>query len=133
VRGVKVVEFDTECIQVGELLGGNALDQFLRRYIFLTCTNHDRRAVRIAGANVNAVVATQFLEAHPDIRLDVFHQVAQVNGSIGIRQRAGNEHGASGVCHRVIVFRLAAIKGGDYATSCRSQALFGGCLRRARD
>jgi hypothetical protein len=38
-----------------------------------------------------AFVATQFLEPNPDISLNVFQQVAEVNGTIGIGQGAGDE------------------------------------------
>ena len=46
----------------------------------------------IVRTNVVAVLATDFLIAHPDIRLNVFQQMAQVDGAIGVRQGAGYQN-----------------------------------------
>jgi hypothetical protein len=39
---------------------------------------HDRRAVRVVGADEVHLVALHPLEAHPDVGLDVLHDVADV-------------------------------------------------------
>ena len=39
---------------------------------------HDRRAVRVVGADEVHLVPLHPLEAHPDVGLDVFHDVADV-------------------------------------------------------
>jgi len=52
---------------------------------------HDRRAVRVVGANVIAEVAALFLETHPNVGLNVFNQVTEMNGAVGVRQCAGDE------------------------------------------
>jgi hypothetical protein len=38
----------------------------------------------IVSTDIHAVMALHFLQANPDIRLDSFHQVAQMNITIGI-------------------------------------------------
>ena len=53
----------------------------------------------IVGADVVAFVAAQTLETHPDVGLDVFDHVAEVNGAVGIRQGAGYEYAAFGLRH----------------------------------
>ena len=61
---------------------------------------HDRRAVGVVGAHKPGGVATQASRAHPDVGLDVTHQVAQVQGAVGIGQGSGNERGTGhGVRH----------------------------------
>jgi len=67
------------------------LDQLLRRDAFLLGTQHDRRAVRVVGTDVPALVAGHLLEAHPDVGLDVFDQVAEVDGAVGVGQGGGDE------------------------------------------
>jgi hypothetical protein len=39
-----------------------------------------------------AFVTAHFLEAHPDIGLDVFDQMAEVNAAVGIGQGGGNKN-----------------------------------------
>jgi len=36
-------------------------------------------------------VAAQFLKAHPNVGLDVFDHVAEMDAAVGIGQRGGNE------------------------------------------
>ena len=55
---------------------------------------HDRRAVGVVGADVDAVVAAQLLEADPDVGLDVLDHVAEVDRAVGVGQRAGDEDAA---------------------------------------
>jgi hypothetical protein len=45
----------------------------------------------VIGANVMDLMAAHALEANPYISLDVFHQVANMDLTIGIRQGGGNE------------------------------------------
>ena len=41
-----------------------------------------------------ALMPAQALEAYPDIGLDIFHHVAEVDGAVGIRQGAGDKNAA---------------------------------------
>ena len=83
---VVVVEPDSEAGEIAGMLAMHAGDQLFRRDAFLLGAQHDRRAVRVVGTDVPALVAGHFLEAHPDIGLDVFDQVAEVNGAVGVGQ-----------------------------------------------
>jgi hypothetical protein len=53
--------------------------------------DHDRRAVRVVGADEVHLVAAHALEAHPDVGLDVLHDVADVERAVGVRQGGGDE------------------------------------------
>ena len=65
-------------------------DSFFRA-AFPASSNHDRRAVRVVGTDIEAPMAAQFLKSHPDVRLDVFHQMADMDMSVGVRQRGGDK------------------------------------------
>ena len=58
---------------------------------FFASPNHDRRAVRVVGTDVNAAIAPQLLESNPNVGLDVLDQMTNVNWSVGVRQGAGNQ------------------------------------------
>ena len=59
----------------------------------------------IIGADIVTFVPSHFLKAHPDIGLDILHQVAQVNITVGVGQSTGDEdfarlgHGLPSVCY----------------------------------
>ena len=69
----------------------HAGDQRLRCDAFLFGAKHNRRAVRIVGTDVGRGVADQILKAHPNVGLNIFDQVTEVNGAVGVRQGGGNE------------------------------------------
>ena len=70
-------------------------DQLLRRDAFGLRLEHDGRAVRVIRADVVALMAAQLLKPHPDVGLNGLEDVAQMQGSIGVRQGAGDEDSAS--------------------------------------
>ena len=92
VRRVVIVETDQEAGEIARVLAMDALDQHLRRDALLLGAQHDRRAVRVVGADVPALVAEHLLEAYPDVGLDVFDEVAEVDRAIGVRQGGGDEN-----------------------------------------
>ncbi|MOA03297.1 hypothetical protein D3C78_1227960 [compost metagenome] len=92
VGRVEVVEVDQEVGEVAAVLGLHAGDQRLRGDAFLLGAQHDRRAVGVVGADVDALVAAQLLEAHPHVGLDVLEHVTQVDRAVGVGQGAGDEN-----------------------------------------
>jgi len=84
VRAAVVVEFDLEAGKVALMLFVRPRDELFFRHAMLLGTDHDRSAVGVVGAKVNAVVSAQLLKADPDIGLNVFNQVANVNRTVGI-------------------------------------------------
>ncbi len=100
VGAAVVVELDIEAGEIAHVRLLHIGDQFFFGAAFLAGTDHDRGAVSIVGTDVNAAVAAQLLEPHPDIGLDILHQVPDMDVPVGIRQRGRNEDLARG-CFRL--------------------------------
>ena len=61
--------------------------------------DHYGCAVGIVSADIGALLATELLEANPDVGLDVFQQMAEMNGAIGIGKGTGDQYLAGSVTH----------------------------------
>ncbi len=92
MSGVVVVKTDVEAGKVFLMLLTNPVNQLLWRNTLTLCPQHDGSTVSIIGTNVIAVMAPHLLIAHPDIRLNVFQQMPQVNRAVGVGQGAGNQN-----------------------------------------
>ncbi|KAG1259054.1 hypothetical protein G6F65_015401 [Rhizopus arrhizus] len=86
-----VVETDVEAVQVLRARSGVAGDQRLRRDAFLFSLQHDGRAVRVIRPYEVHRVARHSHRTNPDIGLDVLHDVADVESSVGVGQRSGDK------------------------------------------
>lgn len=64
-------------------------DEFFGGDVSLLGAEHDRGPVGIIAADIEARMALKLLKAHPDVGLDMFHQVAEMNRAIGVGQGAG--------------------------------------------
>ena len=91
VRGVVVVEGDAEGGEVAQVLAVHALDELLGGEAFLLGAQHHRRAVGVVRAHVVHRMTSHALEAHPDVGLDVAHEVAEVDVAVGVGQGVGDE------------------------------------------
>jgi len=89
-----VIETNEKIGEIGAMFVADAGDEFLRRDPLVLRAQHDRRAVRVVGADVIDLVTPHALEARPDVGLDVFDHVAQVDGAVGIGQGGGDEDAA---------------------------------------
>ena len=76
----------------GPMLPFHLPDQFLRGDIFLFCLEHDGRPMGVVSTYIDAIMAAHFLKTHPDIRLDIFHQVSDMDWAIGIGQGTGYQN-----------------------------------------
>ena len=65
--------------------------KLLRRHTGFFSCNHDRRTMCVVCAHKIDMVALHALKPNPDISLDVFHDVANVELAIGIGQGGGDE------------------------------------------
>ena len=90
VRAAVVVELDAEPREVFLVSLLHLGDEVFLGAPLLAGTQHDRRAVGIVGTHVAAFVAAQLLEAHPEVGHQVFHQMADVDVPIGVRQSRGH-------------------------------------------
>ena len=93
---VIIVVADEKTGEVGEVLFAHFGNHVFRRNALFLRGKHHGRAVSVVGAAVVAFVAAQFLEAHPNIGLDVFDHVAEVDAAVGIGQRGSDKDFA---CH----------------------------------
>ena len=73
-------------------------DQLLRRHAIGFGPEHDRRAVRVVRAHEMHLATLHPLEPHPDVGLDVLHDVADMKRPVGIWQRCGDEKSARHCC-----------------------------------
>ena len=99
--GVIVVERNPEVPEVGPMLLADHLDESFRGHPFLLGLEHDGGAVSVVGAHVRAAAAESALEPHPDVGLDVFHHVPEVNRAVGVGQSARHHESASRFGHGI--------------------------------
>jgi hypothetical protein len=92
VRAAIMVEFNIEPGKIAHVLLLDLGDEILFAAAFLLGPNHNRRAVRVVGTDVDAPLAAEFSKSHPDVGLQVFDQMPDMNRSIGVRQRGGNQY-----------------------------------------
>jgi hypothetical protein len=86
-----VVEADVEAVEVPRARRRDLGDELLRLDAGGLGLEHDRRTVRVVGADEVDLVTLHPLEAHPDVGLDVLHDVPDVERAVRIRQRRGDE------------------------------------------
>ena len=96
VGGVPVVKSDVKTIQIRLAPFGNVGNELLGRDTRFLSGNHDGRAMGVIGADEVDLVALHALKTHPDVGLDVLHDVANVKVTVGIRQGGGDKELARG-------------------------------------
>ena len=102
MRGIVIIETDAEIGKVALVFLAHARDERLRADALLLGAQHHRRAVGVVGADVVTFVPAHFLEAHPDIGLNVFHEVPEVKRAVGVGQGAGDEDFAFFLGHKIV-------------------------------
>ena len=123
----KIVEADVEGSEIFLEASVVVFDDLFRRDPVLARADHDRRAMGVAGADKQAIVAEHALEAHPDVGLDVLHQMPHMGQAVGIGQGGGDEDTTA-------VGHATGSAAGDAALSHRARPDTGiaGPLRRFR-
>jgi hypothetical protein len=91
IRAVPVVKLDVKTVQIGLAASGNVGHKLLRGDARLFGGNHDGRAVCVVRAHEINLVALHSLETHPDVGLDVLHDVTDVEVAVGVGQSGGNK------------------------------------------
>ena len=102
VGAVPKIKLDVEIVQVFFAARGDFGDELLGRDALFLGSNHDGGAVRIVRAHPMHVVAAHSFVTHPDVGLDVFHDVADVEGTVGVWKRRCHEKIAFLVSHRFL-------------------------------
>ncbi len=112
MRRMPVVVRDVEAVEVALAARGDAGDERLRGLARLLRRQHDRRAVRVVGADEMHLVPLHALEPHPDVGLDVLHDVADVERAVGVGQGGGDKelagHALLGENHEFSLRRACA-------------------------
>ena len=96
IGAVPVVKTDVKAIQILFAPCGNVCHKLLRGFACFFGSNHDGCAVGIVSTHKFHIVALHALKAHPNVGLDVFHDVADVKSTVGVGQGSGDEKLA---CH----------------------------------
>ena len=91
-----VIKIDIKRGKIRLMFGFDIGDLLFSGMTQLLGFEHDRGTVGVIGTHISTIHPTQFLEAHPNVGLDIFHQMAEVDRTIGIRQCAGNQYFTSG-------------------------------------
>ena len=89
---VIIVVTDAKACEIGKMLGVGFFYQRFGGDALFFGGEHDGRAVGVVGAAVVAFVSARFLKAHPDVGLDVFHHVPQMDSAVGIGQGGSYEN-----------------------------------------
>jgi hypothetical protein len=91
IGAVPVVKADVKAVQVLLAASGNIGHELLRRFASLLRRNHDGRAVGVVCPHKIDRVALHPLVPHPNVGLDVLHDVADMEVAVGVGQGGGNE------------------------------------------
>ena len=91
VGAVPVVKVNVKTVQVRFATSGDVGHKLLWGDAGLLGGNHDGCAVRVVCAHEIDFVALHALETHPDVGLDVLHDVADVKVAVGVGQGGGNK------------------------------------------
>ena len=94
--GVIVIKSHAKAGEIFLMILRNTLNQGFGRDAFLLSPQHNGSAVGVVGANVVALLSTTFLKTHPNVGLDVLKKMTQMNGAVGIRERACHQNVARG-------------------------------------
>ena len=81
-------------VQIAWSFGSDTRHQRLGGDAFGLGLEHDRCAMGIVGTNEMHLMAGHALRTHPDIGLDVFHDVPDMERTIGIGQGGGDKQAA---------------------------------------
>ena len=96
VGGVVVVETDVEGGEIRAVLLSDPFDERLRGDPFALRAQHDGGAVGVVRADEVDLRAAHALEPDPDVGLDVLDEVADVDGAVGVGERARDEDAPAG-------------------------------------
>ena len=91
VGAVPVIKADVKAVQIGFAPGGDVGDKLLWRLARFFGGDHDGRAVCVVGTNKIHLVALHALKTHPNVSLDVLHDVADMEIAVGVGQGGGNK------------------------------------------
>ena len=83
--GFEVIKADFETREIGLMLFGNSRNHFFGCNTQLLRFKHDRCAVGIIGTDKVNVMPAHALKTNPDISLDMFQHMSEMNRTVGVR------------------------------------------------
>jgi hypothetical protein len=89
-----VIKADAKGFEVRLVRAVHAFDQLDLGHALLPRAQHNRRTMRVVRAHVRHVMPAQTLKTYPDIRLNVFDEMPDVDVAVGIGQGTGDENPA---------------------------------------
>ena len=87
-----MIKLNSKLSEITDVLSLALRDVSLGRDAELARLHHNGSAMRIIGANVQALVTTHFLKPRPKIDLQILNQMAYVNRAIGVWQCGGGDY-----------------------------------------
>jgi hypothetical protein len=88
---VEIRKFDMKITRNLFMVAFDIGDMFFRTNSFFFGFQHDGGAVCVVCAEISAIMTTELLESHPDVRLGLLKNMPQMQVAIGIGQGTGNE------------------------------------------
>jgi len=89
-----MIELNMKTLKILRAFSRNAGHELLRRNALGLGFEHDGGAMRIVRADKVHGMPGHTHRAHPDVRLDVLHNVADVKGAVGIGQCGRDKYGS---------------------------------------
>ena len=89
-----MIELDVKTLQILWTLSRDAGHELLRCNTLGLGFEHDGCAMRIVRADKVHGMSGHTHRAHPDVRLDVLHDVADMKGAVGVGQRSRDKNGS---------------------------------------
>ena len=94
-----MVEGDLESGEVGEVRVPHRGDHRPLVPALGSRPDHDRRAVRVVGAEIDRTMPPQPLEPRKNVGLDVLDEMAEVDVAVGVGERRGDENASRAIVH----------------------------------
>src|SRR5690242_19965741 len=91
IGGMPVIKTDMKAVQILLAASSDLRDKLLRRNACFFCRNHDRCAMCIVSTDKMNLITLHALKPYPDIGLDIFHNVTNVEGAVGVGQGSSNK------------------------------------------
>ena len=94
-----VIKLNEEVVEVLFAARGNFRNELLRRHAFFLRGDHDRSAVGVVRPHKVHRIAAHSLMTHPDVGLDVLHDVADVERAVCVGQSGRHKKMAFLISH----------------------------------
>jgi hypothetical protein len=95
MRTAKMILLDPERFEISDMRGLHLVEKGFGLATFLLCAKHGRSAVGVIAADVKTIMATELLEAHPVVGLEILDEMTEMDARIHVGQATRHENLAS--------------------------------------